>query len=241
VASLADLEAPVAHKEAPQKQQVAHSIALEAPQEQQVAHSTTSIAATKPSVYHSPLVGMGHSILAADRAGPVVAYTSVSVAAIRLTTKLLAYHSPVGTEHSIPVTVVLAELEAYTLASAARVLAQDSVCFAVSQKGSEMWMYRIWNKMIGPALTQNYNLGSTLFVVLEDVHNPSRKYQQAHEECYTAHNAIAMTKSEAVRPAAPVVSSRPDQAADSTVLGRQEAVPSAVVLESHSSTERGRR
>jgi len=118
VASLADLEALVAHKEVPQ--------------EQQVARSTTPIAATKPPAYHSPLVGMEHSILAADRAGPMVAYTSASVAAIRLTTKLLAYHSPVGTEHSIPVAVVvLTDLEAYTLASAEQETAQDSVCLAV--------------------------------------------------------------------------------------------------------------
>jgi len=122
----------VAHKVAPQEQQVAHSTALEvAPQEQQVARSTTSTAA-RPSAYHSPLVGVGHSILAADRAELVVAYTSASVAAIHLTTKLLAYHSPIGTEHSIPVAVVLADLEAYTLTSAAQELAQDLVCFAVS-------------------------------------------------------------------------------------------------------------
>jgi hypothetical protein len=229
---------------APQEQQVAHSTALEAPQGQQAARSTT-LPAARPSAYHSPLVGMGHSILAADRAGPVVAYTSASVAVRRLMTKLLAYHSPVETEHSIPVAVVLAELAVYTLASAAqelaRVLAQDSVCFAVLPKGSGMWMYRIWNRMIGPALTRNYNLGSTLFVVPEDVHNPSRKYRQAHEVCYTAHSAIAMMKLKAVMPAVSVVSSRPDQAEDSTVSGRQEAVPNAVVLESNTATERGRR
>jgi len=152
---------------------------------------------------HRSLVGTGYSTLA-DRLVPMVVYTLASVAARCLMPKPSAYHSLVGTGHSTPAALVLAELEAYTSVSAAQ--AQDSVRFVVPQKGSGMWMYRIWNRMIGPALTRNYNLGNTLFVAPEDVHSRSRKYHRVHKVYYTAHSAFAMMKRKAVRPAALAVS-----------------------------------
>ncbi len=173
-----------------------------------MAHSTASVAPrhlmTKPSAYHS-LVEMGYSIQAADRLVPMVAYTLSSTAARCLMTKPSAYHSLVGTAHSILSAVVLADQEAYTLALAAQAQVQDSVRFVVLQKMSGMWMYRIWNRMIGPALTRNYNSGSTLFVVPVGAHSRSRKYHQVDKVCYTARSALAMMKRKAVPPVVPVV------------------------------------
>jgi hypothetical protein len=157
---------------------MAHSTAPEA----QMAHSTALVVAPEAQVAHS----------------------IVSMAARCLMPKPSAHRSLVGMGHSTPAALVLAELEAYTSVSAAQ--AQDSVRFVVLQKGSGMWMYRIWNRMIGPALTRNYNLGNTLFVAPEDVHNRSRKYHQIHKVYYTAHSAFAMMKRKAVQPAALAVS-----------------------------------
>jgi hypothetical protein len=142
--------------------------------------------------------------MAAHQLVPMVAYTLASVAATHLMPKPSVYHSLVGTEHSMLAAHQLVPMVAYTPVSAAQ--PQDSVRLVVPQKGSGMWMYRIWNRMIGPALTRNYNLGSTLFVPPEGVHSRSRKYHLVHEVYYTAHSASAMMKRKAVRPAVPVVS-----------------------------------
>jgi hypothetical protein len=92
--------------------------------------------------------------------------------------------------YSIPVFVALEVWKVYILVSAVK--EQDSVRFAVPQKGLRMWMFRIWSRMIGLALTRNYNWGSTLFAVPEDAHSQSRKYRQAHEAYCTAYSVFAM-------------------------------------------------
>jgi hypothetical protein len=64
-------------------------------------------------------VAMVHSTsVVTDRLVPMVVYTLAPLAARRLTPKPLAYHWPIVMEHSILAAVALADLEAYTLASA---------------------------------------------------------------------------------------------------------------------------
>jgi hypothetical protein len=156
---------------------------------------------------HCSSVAMGHSTsVVTDRLVPMVAYTLAPMAARRLTPKPLAYHWPIATGHSIPAAVALADLEAYTLASAMQEQTQNSLRFAALQKEFGMWMYHIWHRMIGRALTRNYNLGSTLFVVLEGAHSQSRKYHLVRAVYYTVHSAIAMMSCKAMGQAIPVVS-----------------------------------
>jgi hypothetical protein len=160
--------------------------------------------AAKQTLVHCSLVATGHSMsVVMDRQVPMVAYTLALMAARHLMPKPLAYHSPIATGHSIPAAVALADLEAYTLATQEQI--QNSLRFAAFPKGSGMWMRRIWHKMIGLALTRNYNLGSTLFVVPKDVHNQSRRYHLAHGVYYTAHNAFAMMKCKVMGLAIPIV------------------------------------
>ncbi len=109
-----------------------------------------------------------HSTLV-DQLEPMAAYMLASVAAIRLMLKPLAYHWLAVTGHSIPVVAVSAELEVYT--KEAQTLEPNLLQFAALQKNSEMWQYHIWNRTIDPALIRNYNLGNTLFVAPEAVHN----------------------------------------------------------------------
>ncbi len=149
---------------------------------------------------------MVHSTASEAAPEAQMAYSTASMALRHLMTKPSAYHSLVGTAHSILSTVVLADLEAYTLALAAQAQVQNSIGFVVLQKTSGMWMYHIWNRMIGPALTRNYNSGSTLFVVPAGAHSRSRKYHQVDKVCYTARSALAMMKRKAVPPVVPVVS-----------------------------------
>jgi hypothetical protein len=67
---------------------------------------------------HYSLVATEHSMSSlADRLVPM-AYTLAPMVARRLTPKPLAYHWPIVMEHSILAAVALADLEAYTLASA---------------------------------------------------------------------------------------------------------------------------
>jgi hypothetical protein len=174
-------------------------------------HSMSSLAdqlvpmvAYTMTLVHCSSVAMGHSTsVVTDRLVPMVAYM---MAVRRLTPKPLAYHSLIAMGHSILAAVALADLEAYTLASAMQEQTQNSLRFAALQKEFGMWMYHIWHRMIGRALTRNYNLGSTLFVVPEGVHSQSRKYHQVHVVYYIAHSAIAMMNCKATGQAIPVVS-----------------------------------
>lgn len=144
---------------------------LEAAPEKQVAYNTASMPVRHltmtPLVYYFPLA-TEHSTLAAQLE-LTVAYTLALVAAIRLMPKPLAYHWLAVTAHNRPVAAVSVELTAYT--EMAQMQELDLLQLAAQQKRPEMWRHHIWNRMIGPALTRNYNLGNKLFVGREDAHS----------------------------------------------------------------------